>query len=1122
MTQLFEHTPQATNVVNQVENLATEVSEAFDEIEQILFQDDQKNASINSSIGDLDNKYIKEYVPNRGWINNYEQTLYFPSNSQSASLDLYPSSDIGDLNTISVSNLTNPSTTYIYKNSGVLEEDTDFTFVERKVIFGKAPSSSDNLVITYKGFNTTTPEDTEDWPFELKYNVLQVKNYDNTIKKDFTFTRSDSIYTVSGHNFKSMCSTFIQNIINNNNQDLDKYVAIYNANEERLSAFNIEITNTYVRFALNEELEGTVKIYVANASLGKLVDCLYRLFYAHDHGSNGGQGVNHNDALGLYENTDDIHYQLTNKSNYDHPQYLNREGYIPDSTVYNNAILGNLLLASTEDGNRKNNLDANSVKLIFGEYSSGPRLYYNTSDDCLWLDSISRDGIKLVTPKEKKAISINDHSFIDTQHISGNTNNALKLAVKADNGNQLGVFKLTRKVVSDGIALDDDKAKFLSYASEFSLSLIKEKLIIDNGAKISFGDPGIIDLVLDETGLHFKSDGDSSELTDISKVNFDVPVKAKTIGVKHLDAEEIHLNENQKITFGSDSHAEDTQQYINYKDKLNIKTKDSVVFASNGRQTGISLDNRQYIYTATSQGFPILDTVEYTDLFFETKRDTYFIQADYAYNPGVTSLHTVPRSSIYCDTNYVNKVSVVYDETATNGIVLNNNNKIFSQRDLSENIATIVQSNTGVVIASSYNPIGPVINYGKITAKTYVAEGSKDTEAGFYGNIIVPLNNRLTINGTTEFNSDIAFNKPVKFTDKVTANTIDAGTLNTNVLKVGDKATFNNIEILEEIRFNTMLQTNRVANSVFEGTVQFNNNVTMPDSNNIIVIGNKTIEDTRKTSGLLLSNSEVRLGTNGVVSAGKVYAGKGKPSGDGDATGGYAFASTSGVTDGDTGLFCEGSIETQNNSDLVFRIDGVEKGRLLKDNVDIKSINLAGKEKALVTLDIFLSQITNITSNVLESVYPIGTVYENSTDGRNPKVLLNWPTSVWRRYAVGRSLMGASGTGIGEQVDTDLVVPAGLKTNSAGTKFGSYTHKLVENELPKHKHTPSGEGGGNVADGHALIPAGGGQGTWSWNWSGQTPANKPLTQFKTTATGGDIPHNNTHPIVITHIWERIG
>ena len=41
MTQFFEHTPQSTTVVNQVENLATEVTDAFNKVEEVLYQDNQ-------------------------------------------------------------------------------------------------------------------------------------------------------------------------------------------------------------------------------------------------------------------------------------------------------------------------------------------------------------------------------------------------------------------------------------------------------------------------------------------------------------------------------------------------------------------------------------------------------------------------------------------------------------------------------------------------------------------------------------------------------------------------------------------------------------------------------------------------------------------------------------------------------------------------------------------------------------------------------------------------------------------------------------------------------------------------------------------------------------------------
>ena len=1131
MSDYFNHIPQSTSIANQVENLATEVDSAFLEVESEIAKDNQENASINSSIGSLDNKYIKEYVPNVGWIENYQQNLYFPRNSQEASLDLFPSLETSDLNTVAVSNLTTPSKTYTYKLSGVLQSDTDFTFVDRKVVFGKTPAENESLSITYKGYNTTSKDDSGDWPFELKYNVLRVKETDNSIKDSFSWTNSGSTYTVSGFNFKDLCSEFIKNVINNSPSDLPKYVAVF-SDDVRIDSYDIEITNSYFKFTTDQLIGPTVKLYVANASLGRLVECIYRLFYAHDHGSNGGEGVNHGDLLGLYTNTYDsngnpqIQYQTSTKSNYDHPQYLNREGFIADGSVYNNAMIGDFLLSSTDNGNRKNNLNSNSVKLVFGEYASGHKMYYNQADDCLWVDSISKDGIKLVVPDNKRALSINDHSFVDTQHITSETNDALKLTLKSDSNEHLGVLKLTRKLIANGLSTDDDKALLISFASEFSRQLVKENLIIGDGSKISFGDPASIEIVKEDDGLHFTTSVDG-DLTDAVKVTFDIPVEASKATIDHLDAKEIHLDATQKIVYGNPDHSGTSTQFIDYSnDELAIKANKSVNYKNNGRLTGISFDNRQFIYTATPQGSTINDVVEATDLYIETKRDVYFLKTGYTYTQGITNLQQVPRSSFYADVSNVNDVEIQYDESLTNGILLNNTNKIFAQKDAQNNTSTILNSTSGVVVASAYTP-GGTINYGKLTAKDFYAEGDKNTTAGFYGNVNIPVNHKFTVNGETEFNSEITYSKLVNFTDKMFAANINADAIIVKNLNVTEKATYsdlvtNNLEVLTELRFSKMLQTNHLENSVWQGTVQFNNNVYMPNGNSRILLGDPDIEDSRNNSGLLLSKDEVKLGTNGVVSAGKVIAGKGIPSGNGDTTGGFAFATVTGLSDGDTGFFAENNVELQNGSDLVFRIDGVEKARIPKEDVDLNALSLAGKEKTLVTLDQLMSQVTNLTSNILTKVYPIGTIYENSIDARNPAILLDWPSSVWRRYAVGRSLMGASGNGVGELVDDYLTVPAGLNTNAAGSKFGDFTHKMIEAELPNHKHIPSGSGGGNVADGHALIPAGGGQGTWSWNWSGQAPANNPLTQFKTTGAGEDMPHNNTHPIIITHIWERIG
>ena len=1136
MSNFFEHTPQPLSNTNQVEKLASEVEEAFNKVEDKLFEDNSKSASIQSSIGDLDNSYIKEYVPNNGWILNYTQPLYFPKNSQEASLDLMPSIAISDLNSISVTNLTNPSKNYTYKLDGTLSNENEFTFVGRKVIFGKAPLDSETLNITYKGYNTTIPQEDNGWAFELKYNVLQVKLPDNSIMKEFKSTSNGVEYTIIGYDFKSLCSETLSGIIDNSPTDLGKYVAIY-SEDERIEITDVNITNSNVTF-ISESVfnKDKLKIYVANSSLSTLIGCLYKLFYTHDHGVNGGNLVDHNSLLGLYKNIDslnnypNIEYHSTDKVNYDHPQYFNREGYVEDSSVYNNSILGDILLASSSTSNRRNNLDSNSVKLIFGEYNSGHRLYFNSADDCLWLDSISRDGVRLAVPKDKKALSINEHSFVDTTYKTSETNNSLKITLKSDKEEELGVLRLTRKLVNplDNSVIEDDKAFLLSHKAEHDLTVIKEQITIENDAKLSFGDLGAIYFEMRNDGLHLTTE-DPTNITNVTKIIFDIPVQISSLVVDHIDAKEIHLSPEQSIVFGGDHKSNDGRVYYD-NTNLVVDSKTALVFKNNGRTTGISLANKNFIYSATPQGFPVDSSVDTLDLFVETKRNTYFLQSGYTYVPGVTSLTDVPKSDIYArELNGLNFKVAYKDGSDLNGVTLSNNSRIYAQKDEQDNISIFLHG-PNVISTTSYsntNGNSPIISYGKFTGKIFTAIGDENTDAGFYGNIIVPQNQRITVNGLAEFNNELTFRKPVFVKSTLTVDKLDVDDTTTRVLKVTEKAdykdiTADNVEVLTELKFSYMKQMNHVMNSTWEGTVQFNNNIYMPNSINHFIIGNRSIEDTRQTSGLLLRNNEVRLGTNGQVIAGKVIASKGTPTGNGDNAVGFAFSTTNGRPDGDTGMFAEGDEEAQNGSDLVFRTDGVEVGRLQKEKFDLNSLSIAGKEKILVTVDMLLELIRDRDAEQLNVIYPIGTIYENSIDNRNPSIILNWSSSVWRRHGVGRVTIAASGSGVGEQIEDGLLPPPNLSLDVLGNKVGKFQVGLEEQHGPKHGHFAVADkdsdeitrGTGPMLQGRAR------DGKMGYNlWSGEL---KGQGQFPTFTSGEGVPHENMQPSITTGRWERIG
>lgn len=1163
MSKFFNHTPQSSSSINQVENLAQEVNEAFLAIEDITFQDSTENASIASSIGSLDNSYIKEYLPSNGLIQNYQQHLYFPDNSQEASLDLIPSIASSSLSAVSISNLTDPSQTYSYKTSGILLTKNDFTFVNKKVVFG-GPVGNNDLVITYKGYNVTDNSQ----GFDLKYNVLRITQVDGSLLKDFPVSNINGTYTISGYNFKNMCSQFVQNIINTSPEELLKYVAIYDSNSTRIEIINISINTSKITFQTNDNVTETVKVYVANSSLGSLIEHLYKLFYIHDHGTNGGSSISHGNLVSLYENTYNedgspkIQYQTSSKKNYDHPQYLNREGYIDDETVYNNSMLGDLLISSTDPSNRNNNVNDDSFRLVFGDYSSGHKAYYYHGDDCLLIDSMSKNGIKLSVAKNKKALSINNHSLIDVHNIAGQDYLQLSLQSTIDNEKDVGIFKIVRKKLNvDNTLSDDDSAKIQVYSGEYSLITIKDELNILNSGKISFGDPAYIEIVKENDGLHFKEIIEDGATSLGLGIYFDTNIYAAQAKITHLDADNIHLSENQKIVFGTNDHTQNYTQYINYNNNLlNIKTTGPVNFQNNGRLTGISLDGRQSIYTSTAQGSSVNDLLEATDLYVETKRDVYFVKNDYNFVQGSTNLQTIPRSNIYSGNSYSNTFTVVFEEDKTNGFVLNSNNKVFSQKDTQSNISTIIQANNGVVIANNYSlntTTGiPNITYGKLKGFDFYAEGDKNSAAGFYGNVIIPVGNKLTVNGDTAFNGVIEFTNKVTFTnntifegnatldkatiseaefESVTSNTSFTGsnTFNAKTTFVGDveankitatnltvdnftvneivnfkdKVTAADIEVTDELRFKSMLQTATTVTSTFIGPLELLSNLEI-STNKYIVLGNKDIRGTRNTTGTYISDTEIKLGNNSSVKATKLFANKGLPTGgNSDVIGGYAFETNLGQSDGDTGLFCTNNSTGYSGDDLVFMIDGDVKGKITKTDINLKTDDLTGKGKALVTIDMLNTKFADVMSGILDKIYPIGSVYGNSADSRNPSDIFGF--GVWRRYAIGRTMIGAEGTAASDKVDTNLDKPSDLNLSASGTKYGNYVHKLTSNELPittnRYLRATMNTSGdltiGNI-DGNGNMR----YSVWE----------------NGTNTGGDEPHNNTQPSIVTHIWERVG
>ena len=142
---------------------------------------------------------------------------------------------------------------------------------------------------------------------------------------------------------------------------------------------------------------------------------------------------------------------------------------------------------------------------------------------------------------------------------------------------------------------------------------------------------------------------------------------------------------------------------------------------------------------------------------------------------------------------------------------------------------------------------------------------------------------------------------------------------------------------------------------------------------------------------------------------------------------------------------------------------------------------------------------------ILESVYPVGSVYISLTDSRNPADILGFGT--WEALPAGYGLV-AQGTATAEDGST-------LKF-TAGKKSGEFKHKLSNSELPKVS--------GSV--GRYLI------------WGGHTQESGVLhnsvggTKFPSYDTqnvydseisisfGNNQHHNNVSPCLSAYLWKR--
>lgn len=124
-----------------------------------------------------------------------------------------------------------------------------------------------------------------------------------------------------------------------------------------------------------------------------------------------------------------------------------------------------------------------------------------------------------------------------------------------------------------------------------------------------------------------------------------------------------------------------------------------------------------------------------------------------------------------------------------------------------------------------------------------------------------------------------------------------------------------------------------------------------------------------------------------------------------------------------------------------------------------------------------------ILKQFVNTAYPIGSIYMNTTNSANPSTIL----------------------GVGVWTAIEGYVVAGYKSSdpnfgTAGATVGSATHTLTTAEMPAHVHSGvQNNTGGGFNNGYA---------------SG------PYTPGDSGSTGGGGSHNNIQPTLVAYVWKR--
>ena len=180
----------------------------------------------------------------------------------------------------------------------------------------------------------------------------------------------------------------------------------------------------------------------------------------------------------------------------------------------------------------------------------------------------------------------------------------------------------------------------------------------------------------------------------------------------------------------------------------------------------------------------------------------------------------------------------------------------------------------------------------------------------------------------------------------------------------------------------------------------------------------------------------------------------------------------------------------------------------MKTAIDNLNTDVSSNKTAIDNLNTDVSSnktaIDNLKGQILQAVYPVGSVYVSITDSRNPADILGFGT--WEALPAGYGLV-AQGTATAEDGST--------LTFTAGQKSGEFKHQITVGELPSISQKIQYFSGKPIV----ISPVQGNIRALSIDSCSYVNADG-TTGLYTAPIGGKQPHNNVSPCVSAYIWKR--